>query len=460
MLDCRGEFARFPLDADLVRGLEDSAHFRATKMQEEVIEKMELGRPLILCSPSGTGKTCAFSILMFQSLCEACFKTRPRRPPYIGRGSIVGLVLAPSPELCEQIAREMTLIGRHIPLSVMTIVSSIKLEDDWEVVAASHIVIGTPGIVAKLVAKKKLKLFSLRVLVIDEWDKMLVDKGLVHDLEILLKRPMPVLARRVCASATLSDSAYQVLSRLMPADWQIVRYSGTNRGVRHLICRAGAFAKRIRILVEFLRNVEFHQAVIFCNMRQLACEAETALCQSGFPAVFISSQCEQKERLDKIAEFRDMQIRCLVTTDIVARGLDVTNVNIVVCLDFPYDNETFLHRIGRSGRFMSDGISLTFYKRQESKRIEEIRASCGVKFDVLDMDNLPRIQLPMLENETQIENYRLMKEWEAHDKADREDCQVPLMPFCDMDNQYWDNYARICDQFKPPACDPALGSSM
>ena len=446
MLDVRGAFETFRLAPALVRGLEDSEHFRATKLQEEVIEKMDLARPMILCSPSGTGKTCAFSILTFQSIYDVYFKDGRQGPPALGRGSVLGLVLAPSPELCEQIAREMRLIGRHIPLSVTTIVSSIKLEDDWEIVSSSHIVIATPGIIGKLVGKKKLKLFTLRVLVVDEWDKMILDKGLCHDIEALLKRPMPVLSRKICVSATFSDSAYAVLTRLMPGDWQIVRQGTVNRGIHNLMCRAGSFPKRITILIQFLRRIDFHQALIFCNVRQLACDAEKALTEAGFPTTFISSQCEQRERLDKIAEFRDMQLRCLVTTDIVARGLDVTNVNVVVCLDFPYDNETFLHRIGRSGRFMTQGVSLTFYKRQESKRIHEIKESCGVKFELLDFTAVPRIRLPVLQNETQIHNFSHLK------RIQQQFCEeqtVPLMPYCDLQNEYWHHYNDVCQKLKP-----------
>ena len=123
------------------------------------------------------------------------------------------------------------------------------------------------------------------------------------------------------------------------------------RKIKNLICRAGSFEKRINTMIAFMRAVNFHQALIFCNMRQLAASAEEALQEAGFPVAFISSQSEQRERLDSIAEFRDLQLRCFITTDIIARGLDVTNINLVISLDLPYDNETFLHRIGRSGRF-------------------------------------------------------------------------------------------------------------
>lgn len=445
MIDCCGAFSTFGLHPELVRGLEDSDRFRATKIQEEAIEKFSIKKHLILCAHSGTGKTCAFSILVFQHIIDLYFVESMRCAPRIGRGSILGLVLAHSPELCEQIAHEMMIIGRHIPLSVTPIVSSIKLEDDWEIVQGSHIVVATPGIIVKLLNKKKLKLFSLCALVIDEWDKVFVDKGLAKDIDSIIAKPMPSLSLRICTSATFSQTAYSALCKMLPLPWQIVRHDGHNRSMNHFICRAGSFDKRLAVMVQLLRSVEFHQALIFCNIRQFGADAETALTNAGFPCSYVSSANDQRERLDKVAEFRDLQLRCLVTTDLEARGLDVSNVNIVVCLDFPYDNETFLHRVGRSGRFMSSGLSLTFYKRQESKRIQEISEACRLRFETLEFERIPRITLPILQNEVQIRNFRVLKQIQQ----EKQECGVPLMPFCDMNSEYWKTYSSICEEMRP-----------
>lgn len=447
MIDCCGDFSAFDLHPELIRGLEDSDLFRATKIQAEAIEKYSIKKHLILCAHSGTGKTCAFSILVLQHLINIYFKDSMQYSPRVGRGSILGLVLAHSPELCEQIAHEMSIIGRYIPLSITPVVSSIRLEEDWEIVQSSHIIVATPGIVVKLLNKKKLKLFHLSAMVIDEWDKAFVDKGLSKDIGLIISRPIPALSLQICTSATFSQSAYTVLSEMIPVPWQIVRQESHNRSMTHLICRAGAFEKRLAIMIRLLRCTEFHQALVFCNIRQLGIDAETALSDAGFPCSYVSSQNDQRERLDKIAEFRDLQLRCLVTTDLEARGLDVSNVNVVISLDFPYDNETFLHRVGRSGRFMSSGISLTFYKRQESKRIQEIKESCRIRFETLEFNEIPRMRLPILQNEIQIENFRRLRLIEE-DRKEHEG--VPLMPFCDMNGEYWQIYRNICNECQPP----------
>jgi superfamily II DNA/RNA helicase len=157
---------------------------------------------------------------------------------------------------------------------------------------------------------------------------------------------------------------------------------------------------------------------------------------------------DQRERLDKIAEFRDLQLRCLITTDIIARGLDIPSVNLVVSLDFPYETGTFLHRIGRAGRAMTDAMSVTFHKRQEGKKIEELREAFHLSFQPLDLANLPRMALPPLRTETQLANFARLRQVAAQ-RVERDD-GVPLMFFCDMDDSYWATYRRVSAQFMPP----------
>ena len=415
-------------------------------------------KQMILFSPSGTGKTCAFSIVMLEFIARKYFLQQWERPPALIKGGILGLILVHSPELCQQVAKELQSIGRHLPLSVFPIISSIRLEEDWEDINSAHIVVATPGIIVKLLNKKKIRLFFLMSLVIDEWDKMLNDEGLSSNISQILQRPMPEARQFICASATFSQNAYDKLVKLLPFRWTLLKCKPENNIKRdsiHFICRAGDFSKRVNIVIDLFRSIEIHQALILFNIHKLSIGAEEALNDAGFPCSFISSQMDQRERLDRIAEFRDLQLRCLITTDIAARGFDVMNVNVVISLDFPYDDETFLHRIGRAGRFMSNQISLTFYKRGESKKIAQIREKLGLDFTVYNKNHPPKINLPALQNETQIENYLSLVEIaknvkEAEENEEKSKNTVPMMFYCEKENDYWDNYRRICKTFKPP----------
>jgi superfamily II DNA/RNA helicase len=454
MLDCVSSFHDYGLHPAIVQGLEDTDHFRSTDIQDKAMKYVHSRGPaqgLILMGPSGTGKTCAFSILLLEHLAKQFFTVSADRPPPMRRGSILGLILAPAPELCHQIAREMQSIGRHLPLLFFAIVNSIKLEEDWESVAGSHVVIATPGITLKLVRKRKLNLSCLLVLVIDEWDKMLSDQGLSNDLKELLRQPSPDLTRYICASATFSEVAYSTLSTMFPVAWRMEKSAQyVHRSLHHFAFRAGKFERRIQLLIMLMQSVPFHQALVFCNLHQYAKDAEKSLNSAGFPAAFVSSQDDQQERLDRIAEFRDIQLRCLIATDIIARGIDIMNVNLVVSLDFPHENTTMLHRIGRTGRFMSDGLSLMFFKKGEGKMVRELSKSLDVTFEPLDFTNLPDVRLPQLRNETQIENFaRLRKIQSEAAEMERREIGVPLMPFCDMTTPYWANYQKVCAELAP-----------
>lgn len=459
MLDCFSAFSASGVHPAIARGLEASEHFRATFVQEQVIRGIGTPMPLILKSPSGTGKTCAYCISMLEVICRRYFAVGTDRAPKLPKGGMLGLVLTHSPELCQQIAKEMQSISRYLPLSVYAIVSSINLKDDWEDVAEANIVVATPGIVVKLLNKKKLRTFCLMSLVIDEWDKMIGDKGLSKDVEQILKKPMNVIQQHICASATYSQEAYKKLYELLPLQWKMISCEWNSKAIltKNYLCRAGSFDKRVNTILEIFRKVKFHQALIFCNLHQLNETLESILNESGYPCAFLSSQMEQKERLDKVSEFRDLVLRCLITTDIAARGIDIPNVNIVISLDLPYDNQTFTHRIGRTGRFMTNGISITFYKRQDSKRIQKICEECRVEFEKLDLNNFQQIRLPILQNEKQIQNYIILrnveqeviqKEKEISEKEGSN--KVPMMFYCDKESEYWSNYRDICNEFRPP----------
>lgn len=489
MIDVCTPFLNMNIHPAIKQGLIDTAHYRSTQIQEMAIAHFHDNHPLILLSPSGTGKTCAFSILMLETIARKYFTKQCERPPPLIKGGIFGMILCHSPELCQQIAKELQSISRHLPLSIFAVISSINLEEDWEDINEAHIVVATPGIITKLLKKKKLKLFFLLSLVIDEWDKMISDDGLFSDISQIISKPMPVVQQNfICSSATFSNDAYSKLIKILPYQWELIRSvfvdknvmnqnlgddlgpnqlsdlssNKSNKNFRdsfHLICRAGSFNKRVNTIIEFFRSIEFYQALIFCNIHQLSKDTEEALDEAGFPCAFISSQMNQRDRLDRIAEFRDLQLRCLITTDIAARGFDVMNVNVVISLDFPYDDETFLHRIGRAGRFMTNQISLTFYKRSESKKISQIHQNCNVDFGIYDKKHPPQISLCPLQNDIQLQNFTKLneiakdaekREEETKQEAEKDQNTVPMMFYCEKDNEYWDAYADMCQKYRPP----------
>ena len=423
MLDSYESFDKIGLDKEIVDGLNDSNHFRCTQIQREcILNFFNKKKNLIIQSPSGTGKTCAFSINLLETIYKKYFTERTDRSIPLPKGHPIALIISPTAELCQQIEKEIARIARHLPLSIAAIASSINMEEEWSDLVYSNILIATLGIINKFLDKKKIKLNNLICLVIDEWDKIFSDNNFMKkDITKILKRPMPCLELTMVSSATFSDDAYKELYNIVPVSWSLMRSDEKiqNGHVRHLLKRIGSFEKRVIFTIHLLRAIEFQQALIFCNIQDLANDCVECLNSCGFPSFFISSKVDQKERLDIVEQFRDLQLRCLVTTDLVSRGLDVPNVNIVINLDMAHDPETFVHRVGRVGRFGTDGFSVTLFKRGESKEIPCLKKATGFKLESFSFSSLPKLHLPPIRNEEQLANFeQLIKIQEDNKDAD------------------------------------------
>lgn len=486
-MDVCSSFENLPLHPAIIQGLADSDYFRATKIQYAMIKNFDIGRPIILQSPNGTGKTGAYSIALLQKIASKYFSEKWNSLPRIHSGNILGMIIVHNPELCFQVAHELQCISRHLPLSISPFVSSMSLEDNWEELANTSIIVATPGIIAKFISKKKIKFYHLTGLVIDEWDKIVADSGLSHDLDQIIKKANLDPSRQIilCSSATFSQISYDELTKLCPFNWHLERNDSSeeiisSRKVHHLLCRVGSFERRIQVLIQFLRKLNFYQAIIFSNIEQLSKDAEKALYAAGFSPTLIesSAKMDQQTKLDRLAEFRDLQSRTLITTDLISRGLDVKSITLSVSLDLPFDSETFLHRIGRAGRFGGDVISLTFYKRQESKKIQKLKTDCQIGFEIYEPDSsssfvdpsLFHPKLPPL-NELQLKNYEFLKiqeqealnnelqtnnhlQSETHESEEliipKKLSNIPTFPYCDFNSNYWKHYYQYCQMFKPP----------
>lgn len=402
-------FEKTELNPLIIKGLVDSGRYRATGIQAGSIANAIKGNNIILFSAAGTGKTCAFCINILHFIAQRyCIDGKFTNIP--GKGNPLGIVIVPTPELCQQVAQEMTHVSRYIPISIHALVSSINMEEDWTELLYANILITTPGILLKNLKKKKIKLNKVLVCVIDEWDKQITDKLLSQDIIEIFKRNMPEIQQFIASSATFSNDGFTLLQKVINVKWNLIKATQppTIGSVRHFLKRIGSFEKRIIFIINLFRKIKFHQALVFCNIHDLAAECCETLNTCGFPAEVVSARRDQKDRLDELAEFRDLTLRVLVTTDLTCRGIDIANVNVVINLDMPHDPQTFLHRVGRVGRFGSDGISVTLMKRSECREIPTIKAQTGLHLEAFSYDALPEMHLPPLQNEIALQNYHIL----------------------------------------------------
>ncbi|EAX88770.1 Helicase conserved C-terminal domain containing protein [Trichomonas vaginalis G3] len=436
-------------------------------------------------SPSGTGKTCAFSISLLNRIIKNYTKEEGNIYIKEQNNCPLALIIAPTSELVKQIEIELRKISRDLPILISSVEGSSKLDDVWADLKTSHILIITPGILNKYTKSRNIKFFRVISIVIDEWDKLFSDKYLFLEIEKFFQKKMVNLQQIIVSSATCNPEAFQKLTKLFPLEWKIISSDIQENNIksRHFLKRIGSFEKRIKFTINSLRKIKFQQALIFCNLRELASSCNDALNACGFPSFYISSQIDQSQRIDIVEEFRDMEYRCLVTTDLVARGLDIPTVNIVINLDMAHDPETLKHRVGRVGRFGTDGMTISLLKRSECRQIPEIKKITGLKFESYSESQQYHIDLPPIGNEDKLQNFEKLlesqekckdievdinlnekgeEEEEIHDENEeigdiekpsnekQNPEEVPQNRQIWFSPEYWENYYQQCQKYRPP----------
>lgn len=406
------KFSDFGIDERILNGLIDSNHYRPTKIQIDVMNNLGSNQNTVLMSPAGTGKTCAFCITVLQRIINKYTDKNNNITIKDQHNLPLAIIVAPTSELVKQIESEFRKISRNLPLLIAGIEGSSKLDDIWQDLKSIHILIITPGVLNKYTKKKSIKFYRVLTIVVDEWDKMLSDKFLSVEIEKFFKNKFPNLQQVIVSSATCNKDAYSKLVNIFPAEWKIFSSDVQENIImpHHYLKRIGSFENRIKFTINLLRNLNFQQALIFCNIRDLANACNDALNACGFPSFYISSQIDQSQRIDIIEEFRDMEYRCLVTTDLVSRGLDVSTVNVVINLDMAHDPETFKHRVGRVGRFGTDGLTVTLLKRSECRMIPELKKITELKLESFSESSKYELELPPIRNEDRLRNFKKLLE--------------------------------------------------
>jgi len=353
-------FADMMLSQPVLHGLRNAGFVQPSPVQVLAIPPARLGFDLIVQSKSGTGKTAVYVVAALEMV----------------KADVLGvqcLVVAPTREIAVQGAGVATQIGANCPnLKVATFIGGISLNEDKVKARACHVAVGTPGRLKQLMTERYLNMESVRLVVMDEADKLLEPAFLQDTTDILnlLPRSKQVLA----LSATYPDQLATLAEKFMRSPQHIRpgKASQVLTGVSQLVLPVGyspAPAKQSSLkqaaLLNILSCVPYSQVLVFSNYSTLAQSTCDFLNGRGFPAVFMSSGQDQERRNQVIQTFKQFTCRILCSTDLTARGIDAENVNLVVNLEVPWDANTYLHRIGRGGRFGSLSLAVTLASRGE-----------------------------------------------------------------------------------------------
>ena len=349
------------ISPEILRAVEDMGFSQMTEIQEKAIPVMMSGREIIAKAPTGTGKTCAFGIPLIQ---RADLKNSPW---------IQAVVLCPTRELCTQIVDELRALAKYTSgLRVAAVYGGQSMGPQIEALKKNpQIVVATPGRLLDHMKRRTIQIGKATTVVLDEADEML-DMGFFKDVRKILDS-LPKKQQMVMFSATISREVMDI-GWLYQRDAEEITVRPVEesrpRITQYCCCTTGR--KRFEDLLAILKKEELDRVLIFCNTKYNTSMICDMLTRRGIPAQCIHGDMIQKERNRVMAKFKEGGIPVMVATDVAARGIDVTDIDAVVNYDFPQDNETYVHRIGRTARARKEGVSYLFYAADERTRLKNL----------------------------------------------------------------------------------------
>jgi ATP-dependent RNA helicase RhlB len=371
-------YASFDLAPEVMQGITDAGFSHCTAIQAQTLPFALAGRDVAGQAQTGTGKTAAFLVAMFQSLLTRM--PRGERAP----NSIRGIVIAPTRELAVQIHNDAQTLARHTGLKLACVFGGVDYEkqrrqfDD-----GADILIGTPGRIIDYYRQGVFELNQIQVVVLDEADRMF-DLGFIDDIRRLLRRmPPPDQRQSMLFSATLSQRVLELAYEDMNSP-ELVRIEPdkvTADKVRQLIYFP-AMEEKIPLLIGLLRKEEAHRTMVFVNTRRAADRLEEVLRANHINAQAISGDVPQNKRLRYLKEFHSGELAVLIATDVASRGLHIPDVSHVYNFDLPQDCADYVHRIGRTARAGAEGDAISFGCEDYAVCLPDIEAYIGHKIPV------------------------------------------------------------------------------
>jgi ATP-dependent RNA helicase DeaD len=349
----------------LAKALDGQGYTSLTAVQEAVTKPELTGKDLLVSAQTGSGKTLGFGLAIAPGLFGDAEVFGPAPAP-------LALVIAPTRELAMQVKRELAWLFEHAGAVIASTVGGMDMRDERRALArGAHIVVATPGRLRDHIMRGSIDLSALKAVVLDEADEML-DLGFREDLEFILDQA-PSERQTLMFSATV-PAAIAKLAKNYQKD--AVRISTTTANTQHadIVYRALNVSARDgeNALINVLRFYEAPNALVFCNTRAMVNRLTTRLSNRDFSVVALSGELSQKERTHALQAMRDGRARVCVATDVAARGIDLPNLDLVIHAELPTNQDTLLHRSGRTGRAGRKGVSALIVPPAARKKAERL----------------------------------------------------------------------------------------
>ena len=352
------KFSDLGLSSELSRAVADLGYEFPTPIQEKSIPVILMGRDILGSAQTGTGKTASFTLPMIDILASGRAKARLPR----------SLILAPTRELAAQVADSFEKFSVNNKLTMALLIGGVSFADQNTALSRGvDVLIATPGRLLDHFERGKVLLNDVKILVIDEADRML-DMGFIPDVEKIVSL-LPRMRQTLFFSATLSDDIQQIGSKfvLNPKIIEVAPPASTAETVAQHLIWTDSKSKR-QVLRNLLAVEQVKNAVIFCNRKRDISSLVTSLKRHGFSAVALHGDMTQSARLDALQKFKDGYVPLLIASDVAARGLDIVGLSHVFNFDVPMSAEDYVHRIGRTGRAGKLGRAFTIAAGKEDIR--------------------------------------------------------------------------------------------
>jgi len=350
-------FNSLPLSPALLENLDSLGYSEMTPIQASSLPLMLSGKDVIGQGKTGSGKTAAFGLSLLTNL-------------NVKRFRVQSLVLCPTRELADQVAKEIRKLARRIHnIKVLTLCGGMPMGPQiGSLEHSAHILVGTPGRILDHLEKGRINLDELNTLVLDEADRML-EMGFQDALDAILDEA-PKQRQTLLFSATFPKQIQSVAERVMQKP-ELVKVESTHSGnsIEQKFFKVADTEERLQAVKRLLLEYQAESSVIFCNTKREVQEVADELYHAGFDVIDLHGDLEQRDRDQSLVQFANKSISILIATDVAARGLDVDDLDMVINYQLSRDPEVHVHRIGRTGRAGSKGVACSLFSEKEMYRV-------------------------------------------------------------------------------------------
>lgn len=357
-------FDKLDISSEMQNNLKTLKYLEMTPIQESSIPEILQGHDIMAQAKTGSGKTAAFGIGLLHKLKVEKFRVQ-------------SLVLCPTRELAEQVTAELRKLARFKHnIKLLKLTGGMPLyKQEHSLSHEAHIVVGTPGRILKLLQRGSLNFDNLKTVVLDEADRML-DMGFINEVEDILSFTSKKI-QMLCYSATYPDEIKKFCSTFLENPKEITVDSEHDQDVieQHFIHTDKS--KKSKMVVHLLNQYKPESVIVFCNTKDECRRLSSSLTKEGIHTLSLHGDLEQRDRTDVIIRFSNKSCRILIATDVAARGLDIDNLSAVINYNLPFETETYIHRIGRTGRAGKEGVALSIFLPGEGFRLEGINEYQG-----------------------------------------------------------------------------------